>query len=70
MGQWVTPDSASQDTREITVRVPDDEYLYSCLIGAVLLLVDPFNWEKLGDLTADEVAQLFDPTFSDLAANA
>lgn len=70
MGQWVTPDSASQDTREITVRVPDDEYLYSCLIGAILLLADPYNWEKQGDLTPEEVALLFDPTFSDLAANA
>lgn len=70
MGQWVTPNSANTGTRTIAVRVPDDEYLYSCLVGCVLLLVDSFNWEKVGDMTPAEISALFDPTFTDLAANA
>jgi hypothetical protein len=67
---WITPDEAGTDTRLISVRVPDDEYLYSCLIGAVLLLTESWNWEGIGALTPDEVSALFLPTFQDLADNA
>jgi len=70
VGKWVTPDSANTVTRNVTLRVPDDEYLYSCLVGCVLLLVEALNWEQVGDMTPAEVATLFDPTFTDLAANA
>jgi len=67
---WITPDEAGDTTRLISIRVPDDPYLYACFLGAVLLLSDPANWEALGVLTADEVAALFSPTYEDVIANA
>lgn len=70
MQAWITPNEASEDTRLIQIRVPDDMYLYSCLLGAILLLVEPSNWEAVGTLTPSEVAALFQPTFDDVADNA
>lgn len=70
MGRWLTPDEASEDTRTISIRVPDDEYLYSCLIGAVLLLTLASSWEEQGTILPEDVALLFEPTFEDLASNA
>jgi len=67
---WITPDEASSDTRLIEIRVPDDMYLYSCLIGAIMLLSLPENWEEIGVLTPAECAALFEPTFQDVMDNA
>jgi len=66
MNAWITPDEASQDTRLIEIRVPDDTYLYACLLGCVLLLIDSANWEQVGALSAAEIAALFAPTVQDL----
>jgi len=67
---WVTPDEAGDTTRLISIRVPDDPYLYACFLGAVLLLSDPLNWEGIGTLTAEEVVAFFVPTYEDVIANA
>jgi len=66
MNAWITPDEASEDTRLIEIRVPDDTYLYACFLGAVLLLFEASNWEQVGALTAAEVAALFAPTAEDV----
>jgi len=70
MNAWITPDEASEDTRLIEIRVPDDTYLYACLIGCLLLLLDSANWEEVGTLTPAETAALFAPTLDDIIANA
>lgn len=70
MNAWITPDEASDQTRLIEIRVPDDAYLYGCILGAVYLLTLPENWEAIGTITAAEAAALFSPTFEDLVANA
>lgn len=70
MNAWITPDEASSDTRLIEIRVPDDAYLYGCLLGAVYLLTMLENWEEIGAITPAEAAALFSSTFADLVANA
>lgn len=70
MNAWITPDEASDQTRLIEIRVPDDAYLYGCFIGAVYLLTLPQNWEEIGSITAEEAAALFSPTFQDITDNA
>lgn len=70
MNAWITPDEASEDTRLIELRVPDDTYLYACFLGALLLLLDAANWEEVGTLTPAETAALFTPTIDDAIANA
>lgn len=70
MYAWITPDEASEDTRLIEIRVPDDMHLYACLIGAILLLRDASNWQQIGTLTPDQCANLFAPTLDDIIANA
>lgn len=70
MQAWITPDEAGTTTRLIELRVPDDTYLYSCLLGAVMLLIDALNWEEVGDLSTVETAELFAPTVEDLINNA
>lgn len=70
MYAWITPDEASEDTRLISVTVPDDTYLYACFVGAVMLLKDPANWEQVGTMTPEECAARFEQTFSDVIPNA
>lgn len=70
MNAWITPDEASSNTRLIEITVPDDMYLYSCLLGAVYLLTLPQNWEELGTITPEQAAAFFNQTFQDLTDNA
>jgi len=70
LNAWLTPDEASSNTRLIEIAVPDDMYLYSCLLGAVYLLTLPENWQAIGTLTPEDCASLFIATFAGLVANA
>ena len=69
-GQWLTPNEAADTSRLICIAVPDDEYLFACLLGAVLALTKEDSWEQAGEMTPAEVAALFVVTFDGLASNA
>jgi hypothetical protein len=54
---WLTPDtpeSEGSDCRPLFI--PHSEDFRACVEGALLLLIDPNNWETFGTMTAEEAA--------------
>jgi microcystin-dependent protein len=49
------------------IRVPGDIYMRSAVRGALLLLVDPANWEQLGSVTPDEAAEAMQEMWDEFA---
>lgn len=56
-GAWLTPDALPSSTKCIQVEVPDDLDFFAMLMGAIVPLFDPENFEEFGDLTPEECAQ-------------
>lgn len=54
---WLTGDSA--DLCQATINIPQDEYFYAALIGAVSRLAIAENWQEYGAITPDQAANLF-----------
>jgi hypothetical protein len=53
---WITPDSLPASERCVQISVPDDLDFFSMLKGALVDLLDPENYEEIGDLTPQECA--------------
>jgi hypothetical protein len=64
---WLTPDTVAGSTRCYRLSIPDDEASMAFVVGALLLLTDPENWEEFGDKTPDEMADIFDAVLQDLS---
>ena len=56
---WLTPDSIADSTRCYRLSIPDDEESLAIVTGALLLLADESNWEKVGTMTPAEAAEAF-----------
>lgn len=62
---WLTPDEIPGSTRCRVLLVPDDDDIFSCVTGALLLLTDPDNWEKYGSVEPVDIASAMSQMFSD-----
>lgn len=56
---WVTPDDPPGDPVCIKVYCPSGTEYFAALRGAMLLLCDAFNWEKVGTQTPETVSEAF-----------
>lgn len=56
---WLTPDTAPTGTRVICLYVPEGEEWETIVRGALAPLMLPENFEKYGDFTPEETAQMF-----------
>lgn len=63
---WLTPENLPSGTRTLTVPVPDDLSWVAIFKGAVILLTNADNFEKVGGLEPAEVAERFMETFLDI----
>ena len=59
--RWVTPDGDAPGTvaRRRALLIPDDDQFEACVLGALNMLTEPYNWEQVldEDMTAEEAAE-------------
>lgn len=53
--QWLTPDTLPATTVTVSITCPDDIDLIACVIGALSLLEDQYNWQQYGTITIEQV---------------
>jgi len=56
---WLTPDTLPAQNRCYALVVPDDDDWWSTVLGALVLLTNPVNFELYGSVTPDETAARF-----------
>lgn len=57
MGQFITPDVLPPDTFCRRLLIPNDPKWIGIISGALVPLIHPSEWEKLGGITPDEAAE-------------
>jgi hypothetical protein len=57
--KWLTPDDTPTETNCWRVYIPDGIEYEAAFRGAMLLLQEVWNWEKYGDATPEDVAELW-----------
>jgi microcystin-dependent protein len=62
---WLTPETIPGTSTCRVLHIPDDEFIIAAVNGALLLLIDPENWEQFGAVTPDEIAAAFTPRVFD-----
>ena len=57
---YLTPDDPPPTNFQVSVDIPDHPNWLAVFFGALSELSNPENWEQFGDLTPDEISQIWD----------
>lgn len=64
MRGWLTPDSIPSNAIYRVIAIPADLGIVSAVNGALLELTYPYQWEKFGDVTPDEITDAMRDLFT------
>lgn len=62
---WITPEEIPTDNLCRVLHIPNDEIFYANVVGALLPLCYPDNWEQIGMVTPEEAAEAAKTMFDD-----
>lgn len=62
---YLTPDETPTEATCRCLFIPDNEQFIAIVRGCLQTLTFPENWDKFGDLTAEEAAEAFVPMFDE-----
>jgi hypothetical protein len=62
---WLTPQDSPTDYSSRAILLPIGQEYESLFIGLLMMFIDSANFEQFGDVTPDELADIFRVTFND-----
>lgn len=67
--RFITPDSAPSATKVCRgLTIPDDEQYVALVLGALVELIFPYNWEQVSGISADDAAAAFYAIYNSFGA--